>query len=48
MKMFDWFQTEIILPAFSRGCHLVTWQGIYLCELRNSGGRRHLIVTIQG
>jgi len=25
-----------------------TWQGIYLCEHRNSGGRRHLIVTIQG
>ena len=25
-----------------------TWQGIYLCEHRNSGGRRNLIVTIQG
>lgn len=25
-----------------------TWQGIYLCEHRNSGGQRHLIVTIQG
>ena len=25
-----------------------TWQGIYLCEHRNHGGRRHLIVTIQG
>jgi secondary thiamine-phosphate synthase enzyme len=25
-----------------------TWQGIYLCEHRNRGGRRRLIVTIQG
>jgi secondary thiamine-phosphate synthase enzyme len=25
-----------------------TWQGIYLCEHRNHGGRRHVIVTIQG
>jgi secondary thiamine-phosphate synthase enzyme len=22
--MSDWFQSEVILPAFSRGCHLVT------------------------
>lgn len=139
--MSDWFQSEVVLPAFSRGCHLVTsevlrqvpelaefrigllhvfirhtsasltlnenadpdvltdmkmglerlvpeswpyvhtcegpddmpahikasltdssvsipiangrlltgtWQGIYLCEHRNHGGRRRLIVTIQG
>jgi secondary thiamine-phosphate synthase enzyme len=25
-----------------------TWQGIYLCEHRNHGGPRQLIVTIQG
>lgn len=25
-----------------------TWQGIYLCEHRNHGGRRHLVVTVQG
>lgn len=25
-----------------------TWQGIYLCEHRDRGGRRKLIVTIQG
>jgi len=25
-----------------------TWQGIYLCEHRDHGGRRRLIVTIQG
>ena len=27
---------------------LGTWQGIYLCEHRNHGGARRLIVTIQG
>lgn len=25
-----------------------TWQGVYLCEHRNSGGRRRLIATIHG
>jgi secondary thiamine-phosphate synthase enzyme len=25
-----------------------TWQGVYLCEHRNHGGRRSLIVTLQG
>lgn len=25
-----------------------TWQGIYLCEHRNRGGNRRLIVTLQG
>lgn len=25
-----------------------TWQGIYLCEHRNRGGQRRLIVTVQG
>ncbi|MFO0978972.1 MAG: secondary thiamine-phosphate synthase enzyme YjbQ [Planctomycetaceae bacterium] len=25
-----------------------TWQGIYLCEHRNHGGRRHLVLTLQG
>jgi secondary thiamine-phosphate synthase enzyme len=25
-----------------------TWQGIYLCEHRNSGGARRLILTLQG
>jgi len=25
-----------------------TWQGIYLCEHRNSGGGRRLVLTLQG
>ncbi|KAK2080940.1 hypothetical protein QBZ16_000794 [Prototheca wickerhamii] len=90
-----WKQHEIRLPAFRRGCHLVTkhivkevgptsaafdrrdddmpahvksslfgssvsipitggrlnlgtWQGIWLCEHRDAGGPRRLVVTIQG
>ncbi len=27
---------------------LGTWQGIYLCEHRNHGGSRRLVVTVQG
>jgi secondary thiamine-phosphate synthase enzyme len=27
---------------------LGTWQGIYLCEHRNRGGRRKLVVTLNG
>ena len=27
---------------------LGTWQGIYLCEHRNHGGNRRIVVTIQG
>jgi secondary thiamine-phosphate synthase enzyme len=28
--------------------NLGTWQGIYLCEFRNEGGRRHIVATIIG
>ncbi|MDP6756053.1 MAG: YjbQ family protein, partial [Candidatus Marinimicrobia bacterium] len=28
--------------------NLGTWQGIYLCEHRNHGGSRRLVVTVQG
>ncbi|NDH94306.1 MAG: YjbQ family protein, partial [Planctomycetia bacterium] len=27
---------------------LGTWQGIYLCEHRDRGGSRSLVVTVQG
>ena len=27
---------------------LGTWQGIYLCEHRNNGGRRTIVITING
>lgn len=34
------------LPITNHRLNLGTWQGIYLCEFRNSGGRRKLVVTI--
>ena len=39
---------SLSIPISSGRLMTGTWQGIYLCEHRNSGGRRHLIVTIQG
>ena len=33
----------------SNGCfNLGTWQGIYLCEHRNQGGRREILITVHG
>ena len=40
--------SSLMIPiANSRLC-LGTWQGIYLCEHRNHGGQRSLVLTIQG
>jgi secondary thiamine-phosphate synthase enzyme len=36
------------IPVSNGRLALGTWQGIYLCEHRNSGGRRKLILTLQG
>ena len=39
---------SVIVPI-TRGClNLGTWQGIYLCEFRNRGGRRQVGATITG
>jgi thiamine phosphate synthase YjbQ (UPF0047 family) len=27
---------------------LGTWQGIYLCEHRNRGGQRRIVLTLEG
>ncbi len=37
---------SITIPITSHQLNLGTWQGIYLCEFRNFGGRRRLVVTI--
>lgn len=34
------------IPITNHRLNLGTWQGIYLCEFRNSGGRRKLVITI--
>ncbi|PCH70619.1 MAG: secondary thiamine-phosphate synthase [Bacteroidales bacterium] len=38
--------TELTIPITNYQLNLGTWQGIYLCEFRNRGGRRNLVVTI--
>ena len=40
--------SSVSIPIGSGRLLTGTWQGIYLCEHRNHGGRRHLVVTIQG
>lgn len=40
--------TSLSIPITNGKFNLGTWQGIYLCEHRNSGGSRKLVVTIIG
>jgi secondary thiamine-phosphate synthase enzyme len=40
--------SSITVPVTKGRFNLGTWQGIYLCEHRNRGGSRKLIVTICG
>lgn len=39
---------SLTIPITNHELNLGTWQGIYLCEFHNSGGRRRLIITIIG
>ncbi|MCB1755184.1 MAG: secondary thiamine-phosphate synthase enzyme YjbQ [Gammaproteobacteria bacterium] len=36
------------IPVTDGRLNLGTWQGIYLCEHRNAGGPRHLVLTLTG
>ncbi len=38
--------TNVSIPISKGRLNLGTWQGIYLCEFRNYGGRRRLVLTI--
>ena len=40
--------SSLTIPIHRGRLCLGTWQGIYLCEHRNHGGRRRLVLTIQG
>ena len=40
--------SSVSIPITKGKLALGTWQGIYLCEHRNHGGNRTLVVTIQG
>ena len=38
----------VTVPVSSGRLNLGTWQGIYLCEHRDRGGRRRVVVTVIG
>jgi secondary thiamine-phosphate synthase enzyme len=40
--------SSISVPIEHGKLALGTWQGIYLCEHRNRGGRRRLVLTVHG
>jgi secondary thiamine-phosphate synthase enzyme len=40
------FGTSLSIPVTGGRLNLGTWQGIYLCEFRNHGGRRRLVLTV--
>jgi secondary thiamine-phosphate synthase enzyme len=40
--------SSVSIPVTGGQLALGTWQGIYLCEHRNSGGSRRLVVTLHG
>lgn len=37
---------SVSIPITNRRLNLGTWQGVYLCEFRNSGGRRKIVATV--
>ncbi len=39
---------SLSIPITDGALKLGTWQGIYLCEHRNNGGSRKLVVTLHG
>ena len=40
--------SSVTIPISNGRLNLGTWQGIYLCEHRNYGGARNIVVTING
>lgn len=40
--------SSVTIPVRNGALVLGTWQGIYLCEHRNQGGSRQLVLTLQG
>ncbi len=40
--------SSVLLPVSNGKLALGTWQGIYLCEHRNNGGSRKLVITVWG
>lgn len=40
--------SSVLIPVTNGSLNLGTWQGIYLCEHRNHGGSRDVVVTAFG
>lgn len=40
--------SSVLLPITNGRLNLGTWQGIYLCEHRDYGGARRIVVTVYG
>ena len=40
--------SSVTIPISDGKLNLGTWQGIYLCEHRNNGGNRKIIITLSG
>ena len=40
--------SSVTIPITNGTLNLGTWQGIYLCEYRNHGGRRSVVLTLTG
>lgn len=40
--------SSLTIPISSGSMNLGTWQGVYLCEHRDRGGSRRLVVTLMG
>lgn len=39
---------SVLIPVKNGQLALGTWQGIYLCEHRNHGGQRNILITVWG
>ena len=39
---------SLMIPVTNGRLNLGTWQGIYLCEHRNYGGNRSVVITVHG
>jgi secondary thiamine-phosphate synthase enzyme len=40
--------SSLTIPIRDGRFYMGTWQGIYLCEHRDRGGRRRLVITLNG
>lgn len=40
--------TSVSIPVIKGKMALGVWQGIYLCEFRNNGGKRNLVLSVMG